>query len=209
MGEIRIRVWTWVAALFTVPGILACIYFLYDLRFPNRFVGDMYGLEVICRLTLLCAAAAPMVLGAVLLSVGWRRNSARLHRLGAGIMIASSLLLMFLSVDVALSRRQNEIRKGYPQKSTEELLAIARDQKDQHALDALMAKADPAAVPGLALILLDKSQPGNLRFVAAQALARIGGKDARAALEKARDNIDDAQFKEYLEVIIQQIKSKP
>jgi hypothetical protein len=209
MGENRTGIRMWAGVLFFALGIFASLYVVYDLRYPNRFVGDMYGMEVMFRLFLLFAAAGPMLLGAVFVSIGGRKKTGWSPILGTTIIVVSSLVLIAMAADVALSRRQNEIRKSYPEKSVEELLAIARNQKDQHAVDALMARADPVAVPGLALILLDTNQPGNLRYVAAQALARIGGEEARAALEKARDSADDPHFKGYLEFMIQEGKSKP
>ena len=71
-----------------------------------------------------------------------------------------------------------------------------------------MTRADPASVSGLALILLSESEPGNLRYAAAQALSRIGGEDAQAALEKARNNSKDLHFKEFLNRMIDDIISK-
>ncbi len=209
MGENRSEMWIGVGFLFFALGISAFLYIVYDLRYPNRFVGDMYGMEVVHRFLLLCAAAGPMLFGAVFLSLGWRKKTRRLGILGAAVIIASSLVLLAMAMDDAYSRRRNEIRKGYPEKNVEELLAMARDQKDQHAIDVLIARPDSAAVPGLTLILLDTNQPGNMRYVAAQALSQIGGKDARAALEKARDSSSDKHFKEYLEFMIQELKSKP
>jgi hypothetical protein len=208
MQENRFRLWMWVISLFSALGIFATLYVVYDLTFPNRFVGDMYGLEVMFRVVLLFAAAAPMAIGVLLLSVGWRKKLRRPVILGAVVILASSSALVWMAVDAGLSRRQNEIVKSYHEKSVAELLAIARDQKDQHALDALMVRADPAAVSGLTLIVLDTNQPGNLRYVAAQALSRIGGEDARAALEKALDSADEAQFRGHLKLMIQGLKSK-
>jgi hypothetical protein len=187
-------------------GMLAFLYVAYDLKYPNRFVGDMYGLEVMCRLFVLCAATAPMLLGVAFLFVGWRRKMRRLRVLGIAVTGVSSVILMAIALDVAHSRHLNEVRRSYSEKSVEELLAIAKGQKDQYALDAILIRRDPAAVPGLVLILLNESEPGNLRYVAAQALARIGGKDAREALEKAIDLSKDEHFKEFLNRTVQEVR---
>jgi HEAT repeat protein len=45
---------------------------------------------------------------------------------------------------------------------------------------------NPAAVPALGKLLLNESQPYVARVAAAEALGRIGGKDARPLLEQAR-----------------------
>jgi hypothetical protein len=202
-------IWTWIAVLCFAAGFLAALFFIYDLKYPNRFVGDMYGMEVLFRLAILCSAAGLMLLGGVLLIAAWSRRDRRLQILGTVIVIASSLMLNALAVAVVHSRHLNEKRKSYPKKSVDELLAIVREEKDQHAVDALMIRADPAAVPGLALILLNENERRNLRYCAAQALARIGGDNARTALDKARNSSGDAYFKEFLDRMIEEAKSKP
>ena len=198
----------WAAFLFLALGILASAYYIYDLRYPNHFVGDMYGLEVLARLTWLCSAAGPMFLGALLLFLDWRKKTRRWPKLGMGLVIIPSLILVAMAVDVVQSRRLDEVRKGYPEKSIAELLAIAREQKDQHALYPLITKPDPAAVPGLAQILLDENEHGPLRYLAAEALGRIGNEDAREALVKARDSATNKYFKESIERAIEGARSR-
>jgi len=202
-GSTQDRIWNWTGFLFLGLGLLALLYAIYDLRYPSHFVGDMYGLEVIARVVLLCAAAAPMLLGVALLSWAWRKEIRRYRILGTAFIVISSPVLIANAVGIAQSRQLDRIREGYPEKSVEELLAIARDQKDQHAIDTLAVKADPASVPGLALILLNENERGNLRYCAAQALARIGSEDARTALRKARDSSKDECFKRLLSQIIE------
>lgn len=202
-------IWTWIAVLCFAAGLPAALFFIYDLKYPNRFVGDMYGMEVAFRLVVLCAVVGAMLIGSVLLAIGCSKKEARLRILGSVIVIASSLALIALAASTVHSRHLNEKRKAYPEKSVDELLAIVREEKDQHAVDALMIRADPAAVPGLALILLNENERRNLRYCAAQALARIGGDNARTALDKARNSSGDAYFKEFLDRMIEEAKSKP
>jgi hypothetical protein len=193
--------------VFFALGASASIYYVYDLRYPNRFVGDMYGLEVMFRLVPLCFFAGAMLLGGVILSVGRWKSRRRLRIVATAIIFVSSTILTAMAFDVVQDRRLNEVRKHYPEKSVEELLAIARVRKDQHAIDAIMIKADPAAVPGLALILLNENEPGNLRYAAAQALARIGGDDALKALAKAWDSVKDEHFRKFLADMIEHVRS--
>jgi len=90
------------------------------------------------------------------------------------LTIVSSLLLTANAIGIAQSRQLDRIRENYSAKSIEGLLAIARDKKDQYAIDALAARADSASIQSRALILLNDNERGNLRYAAAQALARIG-----------------------------------
>jgi len=197
------RLWNWIGVLFLGLGILALIYAVYDLRYPSHFVGDMYGMEVIARVGLLCGVTAGMLLGSVLLFWGSRKAIRNLGILGAVVIVVSSSVLIANAIGIVQSRQLDRIRASYPAKSIEELLAIARDKKDQHAVDALAARADPASVPGLALILLDENERHNLRYCAAQALARIGNEDAREALSKARDSSKDEYFNGLISQIIE------
>jgi len=200
------KIWNWTGFLFLGLGVLALLYAVYDLRYPSHFVGDMYGLEVIFRLVMLVGAVAPMLFGALLLTWGSRKEIRNFRILGAVVIVVSSSVLIANAVTIAQSRQLDRIREGYPAKSVEELLAIARDQKDQHAIDTLAVKADPASVPGLALILLNENERGNLRYCAAQALARIGSEDARAALGRARDSSKDEYFKGLISQIIEDMR---
>jgi hypothetical protein len=204
----REGIWPWVGLLFFALGILASLYYIYDLRYPSHFVGDMYDLEAIARVSWLCGAAGPMFIGAILLFLDWRKKSRRWRILGMALVIVSSIILVAMAVDVVQSRRLDEIRRGYPEKSIAELLAIAREQKDQHALYPLIAKPDPKAVPGLAQILLDENEQGSLRYCAAEALGRIGNEDAQKALVIARDSSTDKYFKEHIGRIIDNMRSE-
>ncbi|MCA1961044.1 MAG: HEAT repeat domain-containing protein [Desulfomonile sp.] len=201
-------IWVWVGYIALLLGILALLYIAYDLKYPNHFVGDMYSLEVMFRLVVLSSAAGPMLIGAVLFFLGRHKNVRRWLTLGTTVTTVSSTILIAMSIGVAHSRHMDEVRKTYPQKSVEELLAIAKGEKDQHAVDQLIIRADPAAVPGLASIVTDDKEPGYLRYVAAEALARIGNDDARMVLEKARDSCKDAWFKEILSRLVDDVTHK-
>jgi HEAT repeat protein len=100
-------------------------------------------------------------------------------------MIAiASLVLTVVAVEVGRARQKAEIRKEYPQRSVEELIRIARKDKDVSALDAIMMKRDPQSIPALCQILRDPEESVKLRMVAAQILGQLGGKEAREALEE-------------------------
>jgi|GEM_PF-1308148 len=199
----RNGIWLWVGYLCLSLGIIALLYNFYDLKYPNHFVGDMYGLEVMFRLAVLSGVAVPMLIGGVLIFVGGRKKVKRSLTVGTAVTTVSSAILIAMAIGVAHSRYMDEVRKSYPSKSIEELLAIAREQKDQQAIDQIMTRSDPAAMPGLASIVMDEQEPGYLRYVAAEALARIGSDDARTVLENARDSCADAWFKEILNRLVE------
>jgi uncharacterized membrane protein len=172
------------AAIFFCGGILAASYNLYDLKLPNRFVGDMYGFEVMFRLFILTVALVPMVVGGITWTFGWTRKSRALRFWGAVMIAIASLVLTVVAVEVGRARQKAEIRKEYPQRSVEELIRIARKDKDVSALDAIMMKRDPQSIPALCQILRDPEESVKLRMVAAQILGQLGGKEAREALEE-------------------------
>jgi hypothetical protein len=205
----RERILQWVGLLFFAFGIMAAVYCLYDLKYPSHFVGDMYGIEVLARLSWVCGTATPMFIGTVLLFLDRQRIARRRRWLGMAFVIVPSVILLAMAVYVVQSRHLDEIRKSYPEKSIDELLSIAKERKDQHAIYPLITRADPAAVPGLAEILLDANEPGNLRSCAAEALGRIGNEEARKALVKARDSSSDQYFKEHVVRILDNARSRP
>ncbi len=176
----------WFGRVVLAVGLLALGYCLYDLMYPGHFVGDMYGLEVMGRLMLLAGPAVALLLSGVVLHFAWKREG-RAPRVGAGVvLLVSALVLVATAWHVAGSRRQDAIRAQYPTRGTDELLRIARDQKDSFAVEELLIRKDPAAVPGLCAILLDDDENVTLRGSAAHALGEIGGDEAKAALERAR-----------------------
>jgi len=113
----------WAGALFFALGAAASIYYLYDLVYPNRFVGDKYGLEVMFRLLPLCFFAGAMVLAGVVSSCGWWKSRRHIRIVATAIIFVSSIILAVMAVDVGQDRLLNEARKKYPEKSVEELLA--------------------------------------------------------------------------------------
>lgn len=166
-------------------GLLSGAYYIYDLKCPNHFVGDMYGLEVMARALILFAGFVPLFIGLLMLAIGWKRKNRKLTNGGLILSDICSVFLILLSVNVFLSRFQDNIRKTYPQKSTDELVRIALDNNDQYAIYEIIARKDSSAIPALSNILLDKNQNARLRIESAHALGQIGGYDARASLEKA------------------------
>jgi ABC-type antimicrobial peptide transport system permease subunit len=171
--------------VFLIIGLSSIAYFLYDLKYPDHFVGDMYGLEVMVRAFILLAASLPMIIGLGLRVIGRKRNSNHLITAGFAMVILSSSILLYMAIGVSGSRNKDEMRKTYAHKSIDELLKIAREQKDEYAIYAIMEKKDPAAVLPLCEILLDEKADVKLRMESAHALGEIDGEGARKALAKA------------------------
>jgi hypothetical protein len=171
------------------PGILgfagAC-YYVYDLIDPNRFVGDMYGMEVMFRLALLSLPMALLIVGIVIVVLTRGRQVTWLIILGCALVLAGSTTVLVLSLWVGQSRQLDGVRHDYPRKTVAQLARIARETKDVPAIDAMIVKRDPAAVPVLAEILLDTAEDIRLRIAAANALGQLGGEEAKEALERAR-----------------------
>ena len=177
---------SWMPWLFLTAGFISIGYCLYDLAYPGHFVGDMYGLEVIVRLATLCVPSVLLLVAGVGAQARWVRERRWLHLGMVAFMALPLLMLANLAGDVAASREQDRIRAGYPLKSTDELLRIAHAEKDTFAVYELLARKDPAAVPGLCDILLDEEEGLALRDSAAHALGEIGGQEARSTLEKVQ-----------------------
>ena len=110
----REGIWMRVGLLFFALGILASLYYIYDLMYPNHFVGDMYGLEMIVRLSWLCGAAGPMFLGGVLLFLDWRKKLHRWRVLGTALVIVSSVILVVMTVDVVAIAAPGRNPQGLP-----------------------------------------------------------------------------------------------
>ena len=170
---------------FLFTGVISISFYLYDIIFPNHFVGDMYGLEVIYRLFLIVIPAIMFFVG-LFLVLRSLIKSRSIGLVSSILVIVSSILLLSLSGHTLYSRIQWRIRETYPSRSVAELLRIAREEKDQFAMDALLIKKDPSAVPGLSQILLDENEVMPLRVGAAHALGEIGGEDAKNVLEKVK-----------------------
>ncbi|HUT28954.1 MAG TPA: HEAT repeat domain-containing protein [Sedimentisphaerales bacterium] len=186
-----------------IIGLLSLGYHVFDLAFPNTFVGDMYGLEVMARLFHIIVASIAILLGVGLLTVSRKKQIEPLGAFGKALILISCLAYVVMGVSTAYSRWQWRIRDSYPRRSVEELLSLAREKKDQFAIDALLIKKDRAAVPGLSELLLDEHQEGWLRGCAAHALGEIGGQQAREALEEVLARHPEEHLKMAVEYALQ------
>ena len=178
------RALAWTAWLCLAIGIISAGYYLYDIASPGPDVGEMYGLVSTLRLAMLALPSGLLVVcfaGTLLRPVRRRRW---LRSVLTVLLVAATVVLVFLAADAAKSRRQRRVRETYPLKSTDELLRIARADKDTFAVYELLIRKDQAAVPGLREILFDDDESPDLRSSAAHALGAIGGEAARAALER-------------------------
>jgi len=172
------------AAVLGPAGFLSSLYYAFDLAYPNHFVGDMYGLEVLFRGAVLALVLAAWIGGLSMMAIG-RKRGERWTVTGILLIDIASGILIWMAIGVHSGRQQDAFRKTYPQKSTDALITIALDRQDPFALYEITARKDQAAVPKLSEILLDKTQNERLRLESAHALGQIGGTQARAALEKA------------------------
>jgi len=195
-----------VAILFC-SGVLAAAYHLYDVAFPNRFVGDMYGYEVLSRMLVQTLAAGAMLAGGVLWIAGRKEQSRGLRLWGGMIVAIPALLLIVMGVDVSRSRHWAEIRKEYPKKTIEELMRIAREEKEISALDAIAMKRDARSADALREILLDESVAVRLRIVAAQNIGQLGGRKAQTALEEAQRQRLDQHLRQAVDYALETVKT--
>jgi hypothetical protein len=170
---------------------VALLYQFYDMACPNTFVGDMYGLIVLMRLAVTAPLAVVLLAGGVLAVVGRTRPRRGLGIAGSVVVLAAAVPILAMAGHTAWERHRNAVRATYPGRSVQELLRLASEEGDAFAVDALGAKGDPAAVPGLRSLLLDDSAPPNVRMGAAQALANLGGPAAREALGEAARRVAD------------------
>ena len=166
-------------------GLLSALYYVFDLRYPNHFVGDMYGLEVMFRVSILVMVFSSLFIGLFMIMIGRKKKNSKLTKSGLFLADICSVVLILLSINVYSSRHKDDIRKTYPQKSTDELIRIALDNKDPYAIYEIIARKDTSAVPELSNILLDENQNASLRIESAHALGQIGGYNARTSLQKA------------------------
>jgi len=166
-------------------GLLSGLYYFFDLKYPNHFVGDMYGLEVMFRVSILVMVFSSLFIGLLMIMIGRKKKNNKLTKSGLFLADICSIVLILLSINVYSSRHKDDIRKTYPQKGTDELIRIALDKKDPYAIYEIVARKDTSAVPELSNILLDVNQNARLRIESAHALGQIGGYSARTTLEKA------------------------
>ena len=167
-------------------GVVSLACCVYDLARPGHFVGDMYGLEVIVRLTWVVLLACILLVGVLMARLGESRRSRFAGLLGRLLSAGAAVALVLAAMDVVESRRQDALHRTYPSRSTAELLRLAREKQDQFAVDELLVRKDPRSTRGLREILLDEAQPPALRACTAHALGEIGTREARAVLDAAR-----------------------
>jgi len=193
---------------FLGAGLLALLYHLYDLKCPSHFVGDMYGIEVLFRLLVLLTTAGAMLLGAVLLALGRIRGSKPLETAGSLLVVTLSLVLLALSLGIVRERHKDALRGSYPEKSVEELIHLARSEKEWQAIDALVLKNDPAAVRPLCKMLLESNEDARLHYSAVRALAHFGGEEALAALEQARSMYHGEYYRTTIDYALEELRRK-
>jgi hypothetical protein len=186
-----------------IIGLSSIPYYIYDLTYPNHFVADMYGMEVMYRISILIMIALPMFIGLLLIAIG--RNKRRNNLTKTGIVLASicSFVFILLSTNVYFSRHEDEIRKTYQQKSTDELIRIALSKNDQYAIYEIISRKDSSAVPALCQILVDENQNIKLRIESAHALGQIGGDIGRDALEKAMSRSKNSSLTDSIKYAIE------
>ena len=181
----RPRVLMAASVIALVLGVVSLVYCVYDLLYPIHFVGDMYGMELAAGLACCGMLLISLVFGGVALWLGWRRGGRAARIAGSVLVLVVSALLVASAAARACGRWADVQRRQYPKRSVQELLRIAADKGDVHAVDALGIRGDPAAVPGLRRILMDERAPFPVRYAAVHALGMIGGPEALKALEDA------------------------
>ena len=173
------------AVAFAMAGLFAAFYYACDIKYPNHFVGDMYGMEVMSRAFLLMMTGLPLCAGLLVALISWKKEETKLTELGLVLADICAAVLIVMALNVFHDRAIDDIRKTYPQKSTNELLRIAAKEKDQFAIYELLARKDRTAVPALSRMLLDRNELPRIRTECAHALGQIGGDEAKAALQQA------------------------
>ncbi len=181
----NVKIFKALYAALILLGLLAAGYYIYDIISPNHFVGDMYGLEVLYRVAVMLFITIPIVIGLLLIVIALMKKQKKPALIGNVLISAAFLVIIFLAVNVYFARQQDELRKSYSLKSTDELINVALKNKDQFALYEIIYRNDTSAIPALSKILLDTTQDDRLRIESANALGQLGGDSARAALVQA------------------------
>lgn len=83
-------------------GLLSFLYYIFDIRYPNHFVGDMYGLEVMFRVSILLLVSVPLLIGLLMLVIGWKRKSRKLTNIGLVVADIFSVILILMSLNLKL-----------------------------------------------------------------------------------------------------------
>jgi divalent metal cation (Fe/Co/Zn/Cd) transporter len=58
-----------------MTGLLSILYYIYDLIYPNHFVADMYGLEVMFRVSIVVIISLPLFIGLLLTVIGRKKKN--------------------------------------------------------------------------------------------------------------------------------------
>lgn len=182
---------TLIAGSLLAVCLLSLIYCSYDLKFPNHFVGDMYGMEAMFRIIILLAASAPMILGILFLFIKREKQNSKLFSVGAILILVSASILLYLAIGIYNSRMQDDVRKGYNSMTVQELSKIVQIKGDLHAIYAIQAKNSDLAVSTLSDILQNENANLSCRMEAATSLGQIDGPKAKEALVAARENLKD------------------
>ena len=91
-----------------IIGLFSILYSLYDLKYPNHFVGDMYGIEVMFRVFILLVITFLLFIGMVLIVIGWNKKNNNITMTGIVISIIFSLILFLMSMSVYFSRHKDD-----------------------------------------------------------------------------------------------------
>jgi len=195
----------WLTAIGLVLGLFSAGFTLYDLWRPNHFVGDMYGMEVVARLVYWFPFVLVLVVAAAAMWLGYRK-SGRITLAAVVLLTSAACVLFTMAIHTAYMRQVWAQRKTYPDKTVTELLRLARENKDQFAIEALGRKRNPAAVPGLRQIVLDSDEQGALRVCAARALCQIGTSEAREVLNEAAASNPPSYLRDAIKYALEDIE---
>jgi len=188
----------WIAGGALAVALLSACFALYDLWRPYDFV--------LVRFLPLFPALFVLLLAVLGLGIGYRKTG-RISLVGLVVLVFMAGVLLAIAIDTARSRYVWAERKTYPNKTVAELLRLATEKEDQFAINALVQKRDPAAVPELRRILLDQSESrGALRVNAAWVLCHIGTPDARRALEEAEASSPPPYLRDAIRYMLERIE---
>ncbi|MBN2131806.1 MAG: HEAT repeat domain-containing protein [Sedimentisphaerales bacterium] len=181
-------------------GVFAVVWFRHTAGDCGvvRFYEQAFGVVVLVAWCLGTGVGASLVL------VGWRKGVAT-GVVGSAIAVLTSLVMVLVCVTTVYRIREAD----YSLKSTEQLLGLlAGEDLDAAKLAAhtLGERRAPEAVPSLGTILNDNEADTDLRHNAAIALGKIGGPDARTAMERARDACRDDHLRRSIDAGLERIR---
>jgi hypothetical protein len=171
-------------------ALLSAAIFAYDGFFPRQKVCVLRGtVEVFVSIVLLIGCGG-LFAGFYLVRQGFREPSSKAFYSGAGIVVASSLVLMLAGMHAVRARLHDAERAAYGKMGTEELLGRAREHKDTGAIRALSERRATAAVPVLCDILDNRAEDPTVRLECIWALQFIRDPRALPSLESAARDQD-------------------